>query len=609
MKPFILTVACVFLCCSVHSNEWPSQVKLPDGTNFSFWKDSTKYSRTYYVDINHPEASDNNPGTRALPFETIQKASQTVRPGEEIVIRGGEYREPIRPEQEGTSPHKMIRYRCYPGEEVVIKGSIEINPRWVLSKAPNNKPLSFKLWQCDLREIFADMEIENFLLPNATEYEMELMHWATDWKNHPPFTLPRGMLFQDGQRMVQMVSYFDLSKVPGSFWVDTLHQRLHIHPFNQDKPSLADFEITRFEQLVYPVNERMGYIVIQGIHFKHAGNGFARTNTGAVNLRSGHHWIIENCLVGQVNSVAIEIGARIRERAETSEEEKEWIDNHPGGNQVIGCHIYDCGTGGIQGHSNNQALLANNHIHNIGWQHVEIYYECAAIKLLRTNQTLVIQNRIHNVTDANAIWLDWDNENSRVTRNIIYNVSKTFNGGIFIEASRTPNIIDHNILYKVKGFSINLGDTDHALVFHNLVMNGEVPLASHVITERTLHGKKMTSRNNQIKNNIFYQNQQMPRVDNEDNICNYNLYQTMDSVFDKWQQKGWDTEGHIQDFTINSSPQMNILLIKQIKPWKTVQAITLLRSDYFFNPRPDENVSPGPFEKKFFHSTTFRLWD
>ncbi len=609
MKQFLLFVVSMLILSSANANEWLSQVKLPDGTDFYFWKDSTQYSKTYYVDINHPESSDDNPGTRDLPFKSIRKASQSVRAGEEIVIRGGVYREQIRPEHEGTSPQKMIQYRSFPGEEVVVKGSKEINPEWTVSNAPNGKPLSFNLWQSDLKEIFADGKNNPFLLPNATHYEMELMHWATDWKELPPFTLPRGMLFQDGQRMVQMASYFDLLKLPGSFWVDTLTQQLHIHPFNQKHPGLSNFEITRFQQLVYPERERMGYIVLQGIHFKHAGNGFARTNTGAVNLRSGHHWIVENCVISQVNSVAIEIGARIRERAETTEEEKEWINNHPGGNQVIGCHIYNCGTGGIQGHTNNQALLAYNHIHDIGWQHVEIYWECAAIKLLRTKQTLVIHNRIHDITDANAIWLDWDNENSRVTRNIIYNVSKTFNGGIFVEASRTPNMIDHNILDQVRGFSISLGDTDNALVYHNLVMNGEVPVASHVITDRSLNGVRLTSRNNQIKNNIFYQNRQMPRIDDKDNICNNNLYQAVDSVFVSWQQRGWDTDGHNHDFTINASPQLKILCVEQLIPWKTVQPINLLRSDFFHNSRPEEYVSPGPFEKKFKNATTFQIWD
>ena len=49
-----------------------------------------------------------------------------------------------------------------------------------------------------------------FRTPNATDEEMDLMPWALDWKGRLPYTLPRGLLFQDGRRMGKGVSAFFL---------------------------------------------------------------------------------------------------------------------------------------------------------------------------------------------------------------------------------------------------------------------------------------------------------------------------------------------------------------------------------------------------------------
>ncbi len=39
----------------------------------------------YYVDTGHPGASDSNPGTEALPWETLTKANQTLAAGEKVI--------------------------------------------------------------------------------------------------------------------------------------------------------------------------------------------------------------------------------------------------------------------------------------------------------------------------------------------------------------------------------------------------------------------------------------------------------------------------------------------------------------------------------------------
>jgi hypothetical protein len=79
---------------------------------------------TYIVDINHPQASDNNPGTPDRPFKSINRAVKELKPGDVLLIKAGEYRESVTINVNGT-PEKPISIQAFPGDEgkVVIKGS------------------------------------------------------------------------------------------------------------------------------------------------------------------------------------------------------------------------------------------------------------------------------------------------------------------------------------------------------------------------------------------------------------------------------------------------------------------------------------------------------
>ena len=102
-------------------------VLLPDGREFVSWEHPLQFSKTYTVDNRNPRAADSNPGTKELPFSTINKAAQVLQPGERVVIMTGVYRECVVPERGGTGPDKMISYEAAPGANVVVKGSRVVN--------------------------------------------------------------------------------------------------------------------------------------------------------------------------------------------------------------------------------------------------------------------------------------------------------------------------------------------------------------------------------------------------------------------------------------------------------------------------------------------------
>ncbi|MGZ5056223.1 MAG: choice-of-anchor Q domain-containing protein [Methylobacter sp.] len=64
-------------------------------------------STTYYVDVNNSNASDTNPGSQALPWKTIGKASTTMAAGDTSIIVAGTYNEGISTQRDGASGSRI----------------------------------------------------------------------------------------------------------------------------------------------------------------------------------------------------------------------------------------------------------------------------------------------------------------------------------------------------------------------------------------------------------------------------------------------------------------------------------------------------------------------
>lgn len=80
---------------------------------------ATIQAANYYIDQKHVSASDQNPGTIELPWQTISKANQTLIAGDTVFIRAGTYTSFIAPDTSGTSI-APITYKNYGTEKVTI---------------------------------------------------------------------------------------------------------------------------------------------------------------------------------------------------------------------------------------------------------------------------------------------------------------------------------------------------------------------------------------------------------------------------------------------------------------------------------------------------------
>lgn len=79
-------------------------------------------AKEYFVGIN---GNNSHPGSKALPFNSISKASETALPGDTVTILRGEYKlsSQFKPFRSGLSG-KWILYRAAPNEAVVFDGNL-----------------------------------------------------------------------------------------------------------------------------------------------------------------------------------------------------------------------------------------------------------------------------------------------------------------------------------------------------------------------------------------------------------------------------------------------------------------------------------------------------
>jgi len=582
-------------------------VILPDGSEFKTWNDKTVYARTYYVDQSHPRARDDNDGSEEKPFLTINKAAQVVRAGEKVIVKTGVYRELVQPRCGGDGPDKMISYEAAPGAEVIVKGSQIIKQKLIKSKK-DGVLSSAKLWMVSLPEDYFDSD-NPFLTENASKEDIDIMPWATQWAGKLPYTLGRGLVFQDGKRLVQRATYEELTKSPGSFWVEKEKKRLHIHPLDGINPNKAMFEITTQQHIFKPAVADLGYIRVKGFILEHAGNGFPRTGVGALFAMGGHHWIIEDNIVRQVNSVGIEIGARTDESKTGRTVDRQRAERSPGYMIVRNNELYECGTGGIQGLLVKNGLVENNRIHHCGWQDVQRYWETGAIKLLLNRGTLVRRNIITDIQAAPGIWLDYDNINSRVTQNVLANI-ESVNGAIFIEASQVPNIVDRNFVWNVEGSGIYQHDCDELTVAHNFVAHcTKEAVEMRICQGRMVNGRLSTCKRNRVLNNIFIEARRGVSFIDDDNLSDNNIFVDCSGPFDfnAWQKKGFGP--HSITAEINGSFNQQKLHFN----WSTKEKLPLFPRleicvhDFFGSAWKGEKAPAGPFSYPTSSPATLKL--
>jgi len=433
---------------------------LPDGKRFCFWDDTTEYSRVYHVSQNHAQASDDNPGTQDEPFATIGRAAQVLEPGQKVIVHQGVYREHVAPVRGGTGPDCMIAYEAAPGENVVIKGSRVWKPQaqpsagWRLPACAGGATV----WMADLpQEFFAGYN--PFSVRNVYDYLST--YGALDdkaWVDRA--LLRRGMVFVDGRPLKQVKRADELAQTDGAFWVEEPGLRLHFRLPEDRDPHECLIEVTTCEQVFAPRRFGLGYVRVSGFRIEHAADGLPVPQRACVSAMRGHHWILEDNHIEWANAVGVDVG------------QQSWDAALP---ETVGHHIIrrntirHCGICGIAGAMGvEHTLIEDNLIEHIGHHDLERLCECAGIKFHFCKHSLMRRNVLRHIQHAGGIWLDVGNVNCRITNNVFADI-ETITGCIFSEMNYELNLVDHNLIWDVRGYGIRADCNEKLVVAHNFI--------------------------------------------------------------------------------------------------------------------------------------------
>lgn len=78
------------------------------------------FAATYYVSVS---GTDTNPGTLTQPWRTIQKAANSLTPGDQALVRSGTYNERVTVNASGSATGGPVTFQNYPGETPIVDGT------------------------------------------------------------------------------------------------------------------------------------------------------------------------------------------------------------------------------------------------------------------------------------------------------------------------------------------------------------------------------------------------------------------------------------------------------------------------------------------------------
>lgn len=585
--------------------EFDATLRLPNGEAFKQWEQEQIYIKELHVNGGHPDASDSNDGTEDSPFKTINAAASVATPGTRVWIHSGVYRECVRPAMSGGGIDSMICYEAYGDGEAVIKASIvasgfEKSEGWNLTRFEPGKKKeesSAQIWKVQL-DPDEFRGYNPFCAVNILHDRLFIEYDKTDMTT---YLNRRGMVFCDGKPLLQVPLYNQMSKNPGSYWVEANGQTVHFRLEEDENPHEHLIELTSREQCFAPEIPFLSYIKLKGLTCAHAATGAPVPQRGAISCYRGHHWVIEDCTVDWANGVGIDIGNEC------------WHHSFIRG-QIIGsvvirrCKILNVGVCGIAGMFAKDLLIEDNLIQGTGWQKMELSWEAGGIKVHTCENSLIRRNIFTKTFRADHLWLDVGNENNRITQNLFLDGIEQ-REAIFIECSRDGiNLIDNNIFWNIEGrfnpglvpkesgssgwykdeeshvingYAVYGEGTDHLHIVNNFI--GKCRSAGYFaktvafrIVGNTRGG---TSRDSKIWNNFFYDcGEAAIKMPTQYNESEGNLFSNMPGGYlrilypspevcldlDAWQEfYGFDLQGQKGHFDIDVDTESFTIEIKR----------------------------------------------
>ena len=250
----------------------------------------------------------------------------------------------------------------------------------------------------------------------------------------------------------QLVWYAEVGADQTTIWAN----------FQGANPNEELVEINVRRSVFYPIEHHLDYITVRGFELAQAATPWAPPTAdqpGLIGPNWAKGWIIEDNVIHDAKCSAVSIGKEISTghnfatlrldkpgyqyqlESVFAARQIGWDREHIGSHIVRRNTIYDCGQNGIVGHLGCVfSTIEDNHIYNIAIKREFYGYEIAGIKLHAAIDVIIRHNRIHDC--SLGIWLDWQTQGTRVSRNLFYDNNRD----LFVEVSHGPYLVEHNIL-------------------------------------------------------------------------------------------------------------------------------------------------------------------
>ncbi|MBE5858752.1 MAG: hypothetical protein E7301_01320 [Butyrivibrio sp.] len=439
----------------------------------------------YYVDANAFRDGD---GSKETPFKHIGDAAKIARPGDEVVVKKGIYRERVVPVNAGEEDNRIV-YRSEEPLGAVITGA-ELITGWKKVKGTmwtaRIKNTIFGDFNPYIERVYGDWYFSPKIRHTGAVFVNDLMMYETDSKKECEAGKPDEFAWHPEE-----AKYLWYTEQDGD-------ETVFFANFHELDPNKEKTEIAVRRNCFMPDENGINYITVSGFNINKAATTWAPPaayQDGMVGPHWSKGWIIEDCEISNSRCCGISLGKYLdpendmyftkKHVKSPTQMERDavcrgqyhgWLKENIGHHIIRRCNVHHCEQTGIVGRMGGVfSTIEDCHIHHICNSQQLGGAETAGIKLHAAIDVTIRRNHIHNC--IMGVWLDWQAQGARVSQNLMHDNNRPegikqapgamFNTDVFVEVGHGPTLIDNNLLLSPVAITI---PSEGIGVVHNLIL-------------------------------------------------------------------------------------------------------------------------------------------